>query len=160
MPKIYLETHIHNTMEVCFNLARSIDLHSLSTVQTNEKAIAGRTRGLIEVGKTVTWEAVHFGIKQQLTSKITALEFPYYFVDEQVNGAFKSIYHEHIFEQTKDGVLMRDFFSFESPYGIVGKLFNVFVLKLYMKRFLQRRNEVIKLYAESEKWKEVLLINN
>ncbi len=78
MPKIQLETDIQSTLEICFDLARSIDLHKISTRHTKEEAIAGRTVGLIVLGEFVTWQATHFGIRQQLTSKITAMERPYF----------------------------------------------------------------------------------
>lgn len=60
--------------EVVFDLARSIDLHKLSTAHTGEEAIAGKTSGLIELGETVTWRARHFGVMQTLTSKVTGFE--------------------------------------------------------------------------------------
>ena len=99
MPSIILETPINAPIERCFDLSRSIDLHTDSMQHTGEKAIAGRTSGLIELGESVTWEAKHFGIRQTLTSKITEFDRPNYFVDEQVSGAFKSFRHEHHFEQ-------------------------------------------------------------
>ena len=55
MPAIVLKTLIKEDINVVFDLAKSIDLHMLSTEQTNEKAIAGKTSGLIELGEYVTW---------------------------------------------------------------------------------------------------------
>jgi len=55
-----------------FNLSRSIDLHKISTADTNEEAVAGKTAGCIGMGESVTWKAKHFGVTQLLTSKITA----------------------------------------------------------------------------------------
>ena len=66
MPKIEITTEINSTLEICFDLARSIDLHKISTAKTNEEAISGRTTGLIELNESVTWEATHFGIKQKI----------------------------------------------------------------------------------------------
>ena len=94
---IELSTHINAPLERCFDLARSIDLHIISTKQTGEQAIAGRTSGLIELGETVTWRAKHFGVWQTLTSKITHFDHPNSFTDEMVEGAFKSFRHEHLF---------------------------------------------------------------
>ena len=156
MPKIVLITEINSTLEICFDLSRSIDLHKISTAQTNEKAIAGRTKGLINLNETVTWQATHFGVKQKLTSKITAFERPNYFTDEQVKGIFKSIVHEHKFEKVGNMVIMKDTFEFHSPFGVLGKLFNQLVLTNYLKRLLINRNQIIKEFAEKEKWKEVL----
>lgn len=156
MPKIELVTEIKSTINICFDLARSIDLHKISTAKTNEKAIAGTTSGLIGLNEFVTWQATHFGVRQKLTSKITAFERPNYFVDEQINGAFKSINHKHTFEQLSDKVIMKDVFEFHSPFGIFGQLFNRLILTNYLEKLLIERNNVIKEYAETVKWKLVL----
>ena len=71
MPLIVLETIIHADKRTCFDLSRNIDFHKDSLKHSNEKAIAGKTSGLIGLGESVTWEATHFGIRQHLTSKIT-----------------------------------------------------------------------------------------
>ena len=156
MPKIELTTEIHSTLEICFDLSRSIDLHKISTEQTNETAIAGTTSGLINLNEFVTWQATHFGIRQKLTSKITAFDRPTYFKDEQHKGVFKSFYHEHKFKQLGDKVIMKDIFHFKSPFGIFGKLFNKLVLTNYLRKLLIERNKVIKEFAETDKWKSVL----
>jgi ligand-binding SRPBCC domain-containing protein len=156
MPKIELTTEIHSTIEICFDLSRSIDLHKISTQQTNEQAIAGTTSGLIELNEFVTWQARHFGIRQKLTSKITAFERPTYFKDEQQKGVFKYLYHEHKFEQVGDKVIMNDIFEFQSPFGIFGKIFNELILTKYLRKLLIDRNNVIKDFAETDKWKTLL----
>lgn len=160
MPKIELSTTINAPIEICFDLSRSIDLHKISTAHTNEQAIAGRTEGLINLHESVTWQATHFGIKQKLTSKITAFNRPYYFVDEQTKGIFKSIFHEHKFEQIGHKTIMTDIFEFHSPFGIFGRIFNKLILTNYLEKLLLKRNRMIKLYAETGKWKEVLNKNS
>jgi ligand-binding SRPBCC domain-containing protein len=156
MPKIELTTEIKSTLEICFDLSRSIDLHKISTAKTNEEAIKGRTKGLINLNETVTWQATHFGFRQKLTSKITAFDRPNYFIDEQTQGIFKSIIHEHKFEKVGHKVIMKDIFEFHSPFGLSGKLFNKLVLTNYLKRLLIDRNQIIKEFAETGKWKDVL----
>ncbi len=151
MATITLSTLIQAPIQICFDLSRSIDLHMLSTAETGEKAIAGRTSGLIELGETVTWRAKHLGVWQNLTSKITEFRAPHYFVDEMVSGAFKSFRHEHHFEENNGGTLMKDVFTFESPLGIVGIIFNKIFLTDYMTYFLIERNKTIKNSAESGK---------
>ena len=156
MPTILLTTEIKADIQICFDLSRSIDLHKLSTVKTQEEAIDGITEGLIRHGEFVTWEAIHFGIKQKLTSRITAFENPFHFRDEQEKGSFKFIKHDHYFEQDANYVLMRDIFEFDSPFGILGKIFNKLILTKYLTKFLVERNQLIKEFAETEKWKSVL----
>ncbi len=156
MPVIEIETKIKAPIEVCFDLATSIDLHMLSTEGTNEKAIDGITSGCVKQGNFVTWEATHFGIRQQLTSTIPIVNRPFHFKDEQKKGAFKYFMHDHYFEQQGAFTLMKDRFEYESPYWIFGKLFNALVLTKYLTKFLTQRNLMIKEYAESGKWKEVI----
>lgn len=156
MPVIYLETLIEAPMELCFDLSLSIDLHKLSTAHTAEEAIAGVTSGLIGLGQTVTWRARHFGVWQKLTTTITKLERPTYFVDEMVEGAFAYFQHAHSFQVQANGTLMKDQFDYKSPLGLLGRLADVLVLKRYMTDLLQKRNATIKEVAESGRWREIL----
>lgn len=140
---IELSTTINAPLERCFDLARSIDLHMESTKQSGEQAIAGRTSGLIELGETVTWRAKHLGIWQTLTSRITQFDYPSSFTDEMVDGAFKSIRHQHLFSRVNDQTIMKDVFIFESPFGLLGKFANFLFLNRYMGNLLKKRNAVI-----------------
>ncbi len=150
MPLIHLTTSIKAPVQLVFDLSRSIDFHQESASKSREKAIAGRTSGLIALNETVTWSAVHFGVRQQLTTIITAMDSPSYFVDEMVKGAFKSIRHEHLFLFENGITTMTDKFYFESPLGILGKLANGLILKKYMTNFLLERNAAIKHTAERQ----------
>lgn len=156
MPIIRIETKIKADKNIVFDLARSIDLHKISTQQTNEEAISGVTSGLIGMDESVTWRAKHFGIYQELTSIITAFRKPDYFVDEMAKGIFKSFKHEHLFEDIGGQTKMIDIFDYQSPLGILGIIADNLFLKKYMKKLLDKRNESIKEFAESDKWKEVI----
>ena len=148
MKTIEIETLIHAPTEKVFDLARSIDAHTESTKKTKERAVAGRTSGLITLGETVTWEARHFGIKQLLTVKITKMERPTLFEDEMIKGAFKTMTHRHSFTELGDSTVMKDKFEFSAPFGIIGMVAESFFLKAYMKKFLQERNRILKELAE------------
>jgi len=156
MPIIKLQTSIKANRYIVFDLSRSIDLQSKFVTDSSEKAVAGRTSGLINLGETVTYRGKHLGVKQNLTSKITEFDRPHLFVDEMQKGAFKSLRHEHHFIETEEGTMMKDIFIFESPLGILGKLANTLFLKSYMTNFLKNRNKVIKEFAESGRWKDIL----
>ena len=157
MPLIELQTEINSTIEICFDLSRSIDLHKISTAQTNETAIDGITKGLIGYNQFVTWQATHFGVKQKLTTKITGYNRPFHFCDEQIKGVFKKIKHDHYFAVVNDKVLMRDKFLFESPFGIFGNIFNQLILTKYLKNFFFFLYQTIKDFAEGDKWKQLLV---
>lgn len=149
MAMICLNTHIQAPRETVFDLARSIDLHLESTAHTREEAIAGRRSGLIELGETVTWRARHLGRFRELTTKITAMEYPVKFEDCMTKGPFRYLQHIHIFRQEDGGTLMTDLFYFAAPYGILGRMVTAIYLKPYMKRLLRQRNSLIKAKAEA-----------
>ncbi|MEO6151448.1 MAG: SRPBCC family protein [Mucilaginibacter sp.] len=139
-----------------FDLSRSIDLHVISTQHTGETAVAGTTTGMIGLCETVTWRAKHFGIWQNLTTKITEFDRPHHFTDEMVKGIFKSIRHEHHFKTVDGQTLMTDIFVYAVPFGILGSLFDRLILKQYMTDLLTKRNGVIRSIAEGYDWGKVL----
>ncbi len=57
MAHIELRTEIDATVEVVFDLARSIDAHLGSMGKSHERAIAGVTTGLIGLGEQVDGRA-------------------------------------------------------------------------------------------------------
>src|SRR5688572_30746371 len=156
MPVIELSTVIRAPRERVFDLARSIDAHQDSAGGTQEQAVAGITKGLIGMDGEVTWEARHFGVRQRLTVRITAFDRPRHFQDVMISGAFKSMAHDHTFAEHAAGTLMSDRFEFRSPLGILGAIDDRAVLVSYMRRFIVRRNEVLKQLAESSEWRRYI----
>jgi ligand-binding SRPBCC domain-containing protein len=159
MPLLSLTIIIHAPIEICFDLSRSIDMHKISTAQTKEEAIAGVTTGLIGLGEEVTWRAKHLGIVQKLSSRITAFDFPHYFQDTMIKGAFKSITHDHVFERIGSFTKMKDHLYYQSPLGFLGRIADRLFLEKYLTELLEKRNQVIKATAESGEWKKILPTN-
>jgi len=149
MPKIILETNIDASLEAVFDLCRCVDLHVESTAQTNERAVDGKTSGLLELGDTVTWEATHFLIRQQLTVVITEYDRPNFFRDTMQDGIFRHLDHDHYFAQTTLGTRMRDIFDYSSPLGLLGCVANKLFVTRHIRRLLMQRNQLIKSIAES-----------
>jgi ligand-binding SRPBCC domain-containing protein len=156
MPLILLQTRISAPIERVFDLARSIDAHIASTSQSGERAIAGRTSGLIQEGETVTWEATHFGFKQRLKVKVTKVERPFVFEDEMLSGAFASMHHNHRFKEQGGETEMTDRFEFRAPLGLLGRIAERTFLTVYMKSLLLKRNAELKEIAESDLWKKYI----
>ena len=157
MPTIHITTFITAPINRVFDLSRSINLHKISTAHTHEKAVAGVLNGLINEGEQVTWQAKHVYKIRLFTSKIMQMDMPHFFIDEMIKGDFKSFIHHHHFKQITNGTIMIDVVHFETPYGIIGRLVNTFYLKKYVQQLLLVRNEIIKKYAETDKWKAILL---
>ena len=152
MPRIELMLHVDATPALCFDLARSVDAHMHSTAATGERAVAGRTSGLLELGDEVTWRARHLGVRQYLTSRITMYDRPRHFRDSMVRGAFARFEHDHFFEAANGGTLLRDVFDYRAPLGPLGAIAEQLFLTAYMRRFLFARLESLKLLAESGEW--------
>lgn len=150
MTIIKIETKIDSDITRCFDLTRDINIHQLSTEKTNEKAIAGRTRGLCELGDKITWEARHFGFRMQLSVEITKFNRPHFFEDKMTKGSFKSMRHEHLFKEINGSTIMKDKFEYHVPFGFLGQIFDKIILKRYMTQFLITRNKVIKEIAEKK----------
>ena len=149
MTTIQLTTKIKAPIEIIFDLSRNIDVHQQSTAKSNETAIDGITSGLINVNETVTWRGKHFGVYLTHKSLISAMEIPTYFVDEMLEGKFRSFKHQHTFIQKNGFVIMEDKIQYETPFGIFGKLFDHFLLKKHLTTFILERNLFIKALAEN-----------
>jgi ligand-binding SRPBCC domain-containing protein len=151
MPRLEIETTIDAPAERCFDLARDLDLHLQSMQASGERAIGGRTSGLIEMGEEVTWEARHFGLSHQHCSRITAFTRPQHFRDSMVRGRFKKFEHDHYFVERDGRTVMRDVIEFASPLGLIGRFVDVAFLSRYLRRLIMLRNRVIQEAAETQR---------
>lgn len=151
MQSIRVETHIRAPIERCFDAARDLDLHVQSMQHTGERAVGGRTAGLIELGEEVTWRGRHFGVVQHFTSKITAFDRPRHFQDTMQRGAFRSFVHDHFFEPAAGGTRMTDVLHFAAPFGLLGRIAERLFLRRYLVRLLAERGKVIAEWAEGRR---------
>lgn len=141
MTSVVVTTRIAAPIEVCFDLARSVDAHLQSSEFTGERAVEpGRTSGLLEFGDLVTFEGVHFGIRQRFTARITEMDRPHRFVDELVKSTFRALCHVHSFEAAADGTtLMTDALEWTSPLGILGRIADAVAVRRHMRNFVVKK---------------------
>jgi ligand-binding SRPBCC domain-containing protein len=156
MPTVHLTTFIAAPPDRVFDLSRNIDLHKLSMTRHREEAVAGTRFGLIEKDESVTWKAKHLFKTRLLRTRITEMVKPSLFIDEQAEGDFKMLKHEHHFKPCENGTIMIDVLYFETPYGKLGKWFNLLYFSRYMRSLLVERNNTIKEFAESDRWRRLL----
>jgi ligand-binding SRPBCC domain-containing protein len=148
MTTIVVETRIAAPIEMCFDLARDVDAHIKTSSTTGERAVSGKTTGLLELGDVVTFEGVHFGIRQRLTSRIVEFDRPRRFVDEMVDGSFASLRHVHEFIVDGDCILMRDTLTWRSPLGPLGVIADKLFVAAHMRSFVTKKQSELKAYAE------------
>ncbi|MGM0533648.1 MAG: SRPBCC family protein [Campylobacterota bacterium] len=79
---------------------------------------------------------------------IKDVQAPYLLVDEAVKSPFKFWRHSHEFlEHGIDQTLMRDVVEFELPFGIIGKMFENYVIKELDTMFAYRHRATQELLA-------------
>jgi ligand-binding SRPBCC domain-containing protein len=143
-------TEINAPPEVVFDLSLDIDAHLASMSESRERAVAGVMTGRIGLNEEVTWRATHFGIPFTMTNRVTALDRPRRFVDEQVQGPFRRFHHEHVFEPRGSGTVMIDRVSFGAPLGPLGWAAERVALAGYMCRLIEKRASFLKVAAERQ----------
>jgi ligand-binding SRPBCC domain-containing protein len=146
---IRIETEIRASAERCFDLARSVSAHLSSTEQTRERVVSPIASDLLRPGDVVTWEATHLGVRQRLTSKVTAFDRPRYFEDEQTNGPFAAFWHRHEFKDKAGTTVMTDLVRYRAPFGPIGLLAELTFLDRYLRAFFERRAAYLRALAES-----------
>jgi ligand-binding SRPBCC domain-containing protein len=150
--RIELQTLIRAPQERCFDLARSVDVHLHLAERSQERAVAGRTAGLLELGDDVTWEARHLGLTRRLAVRITQFDRPTSFRDEGEGGGIRMLVHEHLFLARQGGTLLVDRFEVESVIRLLDRP----LLKPYFERFLRERADGLRRLAESGEWERFL----
>jgi ligand-binding SRPBCC domain-containing protein len=149
MPVFTTSTRIEAPIERCFDLASSVDLHTLALSHSGERAVAGKVSGLLYLGDEVTWEASHFGVRHRLTSRIVEFDRPRRFTVRMLKGPFASHTHNFTFDPDDgEATVMTEVFQFRSPFGILGRIMDALVMTRYLKRLMRTRNEYLKRVAE------------
>jgi ligand-binding SRPBCC domain-containing protein len=141
-------TLIDASIDRVFALSLSVDAHLDSMASSGERAVSGVTSGEIGLGQEVTWSARHFGVRWRMTSRVTVLERPNRFVDEQVRGPFAWFRHEHLFMVDAAKTRMVDVVEFASPGGLLGALPETAVLRWYVPQLIDHRNAFLKAELE------------
>jgi ligand-binding SRPBCC domain-containing protein len=156
MPKIHLTSFIQAPVERVFNLSRNLVLRKKSLKAPAEQLLSSSAEHTIQQGETITFRARHFGKTREVTARITALSQPLHFTEEQVRGDLKSFRHEFHFKPAENGTILIDILEYEGPRDLLGSLASTFFLKRYLESMVRRQHQLLREYAESEKWRAVL----
>ncbi|HRP55119.1 SRPBCC family protein [Agriterribacter sp.] len=156
MASIHLTTFVKAPVERVFDLCRNITVYKKALESRNESLSASAAGILVNAGDTITLSARHLGKTRVMTARILEMNIPEKFVEEQVKGDLKSFRHEHHFKPVENGTLIIDLIEMEEPRDAVGGMLGKFFMKNYFEALLNKRNALIKLYAESEKWRAVM----
>ncbi|MEG3636965.1 SRPBCC family protein [Micromonospora palythoicola] len=135
---------------VVFDLTLDVDVHSASLPASRETATTSTGRRQLALGDEVTFHARHFGLPWRMTSRIAAYERPYHFVDEQTRGPFRSLRHEHQFQDLDGGrTQMTDRMTITAPLGPLGAAVTWALVAPYLRRLLLQRAAHITYLAQA-----------
>ena len=95
----------------------------------------------MKVGARIDYHLRLHGISLRWTSEITAWEPPYRFVDEQLSGPYRKWIHEHSFEESGTGTIVRDHVVYAVPGG--GPVDRLFVAPQLRKIFDFRHQQLL-----------------
>jgi ligand-binding SRPBCC domain-containing protein len=156
MAKIHLTTFVAAPVDRVFDLSRHIALYKLLFQGRKEKITSGAASTLIGKGETISIIARHAGRSRMSMLKVTSYERPAVFIEEQVKGDLQSYRHEHHFKPAQNGTIVIDILEFGTPRDVIGKIFGKVYFKKYLEELLRKRTELVRSYAETEKWRAVL----
>jgi len=156
MARIHLTTFIAAPPERVFDLSRHLALYKLLFHNRREKFSSGAGSNILGKGETISIVSKHAGRARMSMIKITDMQRPVLFTEEQVKGDLENFRHEHHFKPIQNGTIIIDLVEFGAPKDLLGRLFGKIYFKKYIEDLLRRRNEVIRSYAETEKWRAVL----
>ncbi len=95
-------------------------------------------------GQVITYKVRPiFNIPLNWVTIISAVEKPYYFIDEQKFGPYKFWHHRHTFKEINDGVLMKDEVYYALPAGVFGRIIHRFFIKKKIKEIFSFRKETL-----------------
>ena len=149
MPTIVLKTHITAPAEVCFDLMRDPRIHTEISSQTNDRSSAGILTSEFGLGQSVVFEQKFFGIRQKLTVEVVEYDRPNRFVDETLDGWFRSFKHIHEFTELDGETVVCDTLIWKSPFGLLGRIVDTLFLKRHLSSLVTGRNAKLKLIAEN-----------
>ena len=156
MARIHLTTFIAAPVDRVFDLSRHLALYKLAFHNRKEKFSSGAGSSLLSKGETVSIVSKHAGRSRMSMIKITDIQKPTNFTEEQVKGDLQNFRHEHHFKKADNGTIIIDIVDFGMPKDFLGKIFGKIYFKKYLEELVNKRNEVVRSYAETEKWRAVL----
>lgn len=81
--------------------------------------------------------------KLKWVTKITNVQKPHFFVDEQLYGPYALWHHKHFIHEIPNGVLMEDIVDYKVPFGIIGRLVHPILVKPKLDQIFEYRRQAL-----------------
>lgn len=134
-----------------------IDTNNLQKITPNDTKVQLLTKDFKPIASQILKiKATKYFIPMNWEVKIEKIDEPNLLVDLALKSPFAFWEHKHIFIKHGNMSELKDVVTFKMPFGFIGKLLEVFVIKDLQKMF-DFRHKITKEILEKEKiWKEQL----
>ena len=130
-------------------LSDSSNLSKMTPEYMNFKKISTDLRPLY-AGQIIQYSVTPiFGIPATWVSEITQLHEKKYFVDIQLYGPYAMWHHKHFIREIPGGVEIEDLIDYKLPFGILGQMLHLIVVKPKLNEiFAFRTAKIIEIFGK------------
>lgn len=106
--------------------------------------ILNKSGEAIHAGQMISYHVAPVaGIKMFWLTEITHVKDKNYFVDEQRTGPYQLWHHAHYFEETSNGIVMKDIVHYALPLGILGRLAHAIFVRQRLQHIFNFRMKIL-----------------
>ena len=133
--RLHYKSHLNIDLDTAWDFfSNPENLNSLTPQDMNFKILSGADRPMYS-GQIIIYKVSPF--PYYTTTWVTEISHVIpkkMFVDEQRFGPYAFWYHQHIFNETKEGLQTEDIVHYKLPYGFLGQAAH----KLFVKNMLKQ----------------------
>ena len=137
--------HLKTDIQTLWNFVSSpINLNEITQKDMQFQFISNNKNQKMYPGMIILYKVSPlFKIPLSWATEITHVKEKKFFVDEQRLGPYKIWHHEHHFEETEDGVLMKDIVTYAPPFGVIGSFANSLFIRRKVNQIFDYREKVL-----------------
>jgi ligand-binding SRPBCC domain-containing protein len=105
--------------------------------------VQSQTTPDVRTGTEISYRLKLHGVPMGWVSRIEEFERDVKFVDRQIKGPFRLWHHQHTFEADGDGTIIRDLVRYQLPFGLVGAVSGLPLVRYDVERIFAYRRRVI-----------------
>jgi hypothetical protein len=106
-------------------------------------AMQRQTTPDVRTGTEIFYRLRLHGVPIRWVSRIEAFERDRQFVDRQLKGPYRLWLHKHMFEADGEGTIIRDLVRYQLPFGLVGAVAGLPLVRHDVQRIFAHRHRVI-----------------
>lgn len=153
---IHITNFIAAPSETVYDLSRHVLLQKKAMEKIGARQLRGVSSGLLSNNDTILWALGLANKDFHFTLKITELNPGLFIQEEMTQGSLESFKHLRHFKKIKNGTLVIDEIFYTLPKKFWAPWVDRLLLNGKLHDLLKERNNILKEYAESNKWRALL----